>query len=90
MPVAGLAYPQDEEPEPVPVGQFDAVALFLAALADSALRFLSLARIEDELTDAAARERFGRYVENLRGVSTLCVLVRVAAAALRRSGRSGG
>jgi CBS domain containing-hemolysin-like protein len=55
-------------------------ALFLAALADSALRFLSLARIEDELTDHTARERFGRYVENLRGVSALCVIVRVASA----------
>ncbi len=30
LPVAGLAYPKGEEPEPIPTGQYDAVALFLA------------------------------------------------------------
>jgi CBS domain containing-hemolysin-like protein len=55
-------------------------ALFLGALGESALRFLSLARLEDELADYAARERFARYVEHLRAVSALCVLIRAVSA----------
>ncbi len=57
------------------------VAVFLAALAESALRFASLAKIEEELNTPEDRERFARYLDQEKALSAFCVLVGVACGA---------
>jgi len=54
-------------------------AIFLAALADSAVRFVSLARLEEALADRTARQRYATYLEAGRAAVALCLLVRTAA-----------
>lgn len=54
-------------------------AVFVAGLAESALRFVSLARLEDELEGPAARTRYARYIEHVKPLSAFCMLVRVLA-----------
>jgi len=54
-------------------------AIFVAALADAAIRFVSLARLEEALDSRTARERYARYLEGGRAASALCVLIRAAA-----------
>jgi len=55
-------------------------AVFLAALSESALHFLSWSRLEDELEGPATKERYSRYLEHMRAFSATCLLVRVVAA----------
>ncbi len=50
---------------------------FLAALTESALRYLSWSKLEDRLEDEAARERYSRYLRETRSLSVFCLLVRV-------------
>jgi putative hemolysin len=54
-------------------------AIFVSALADAAIRFVSLARIEEALSDRNTRERYASYLEAGRAAAALCVAVRVAA-----------
>ncbi|MHC4592538.1 MAG: hemolysin family protein [Planctomycetota bacterium] len=51
-------------------------AIFVTALAESALRFASLAKLEDELDSQPATARYTRYLEQVRPLSAFCVLVR--------------
>ncbi len=53
--------------------------VFLAALAESAITYLSWSRLEDELEGRTARERYARYLHYTRSMSALCVVLRVAA-----------
>ncbi|MHC5033503.1 MAG: hemolysin family protein [Planctomycetota bacterium] len=53
-------------------------AIFVSALAEAALRYASLAKLEDELVSQAARARYTRYLEQARRLSAFCVLVRAA------------
>jgi len=56
-------------------------AVFLAALAESALRFASFAKIEEELNTPEDRERFARYLDQEKALAVFCVLVGVACGA---------
>ncbi|MFO7956101.1 MAG: hemolysin family protein [Candidatus Brocadiia bacterium] len=53
--------------------------VFLAALAESALHYLSWSRLEDKLGDQSTRERYAGYLEHTRAMSALCVAVRIVA-----------
>jgi CBS domain containing-hemolysin-like protein len=53
--------------------------VFLAALAESALRYVSLAKLEDGLQGWSARNRYAQYVERARSVSAFCILARTLA-----------
>jgi len=53
---------------------------FVAALADSALRFASLAKIEDGLESPAAKDRYAGYLEQEGPMATSCVLLELAGA----------
>ena len=55
--------------------------IFLAALADSALRYVSLAKLEEDLDGREAKDRFATYLEAARPVAGVCVLVRSLVAA---------
>jgi CBS domain containing-hemolysin-like protein len=70
--------------------------VFAAALAESALRFASLAKLADELDGPGAKARFAAYLEEGRALSLCCMIVRVGAGAalvtlvvLRAHARSG-
>ncbi len=52
-------------------------AVFLAALAETALRFVSLSKLEEELKSPGAKGRYSRYLEHERAASAFCVLARV-------------
>ncbi len=55
-------------------------AIFIAALLESALRYASLARLQDRLDGPAAKDRYAGYLEESRALSGLCTLVRILAA----------
>ena len=53
--------------------------VFLAALAESALRFVSLARLEEEAAGQPGRARYARYLEHVKALTAFCVLGRAVA-----------
>jgi len=55
--------------------------VLVTALVETALQYASLAKLEDELDDRTARERFVRYLAAGRAVDTLCMTARILASA---------
>jgi magnesium and cobalt exporter, CNNM family len=55
------------------------LAVFLSALAESALHFASWAKLEDMLEGPQQRRRYAHYLEGVRVYAALCVVVRLAA-----------
>jgi len=55
--------------------------VLIAALLETALQFASLAKLEDELEDRTARERYAQYLTAGRAVDTLCMTARIVGSA---------
>ncbi len=54
--------------------------VLLAAIVESAVQFLSWSKLEEEVGDSAARERYFHYLQHTRAFAVLCLVARVAAA----------
>ncbi|MGD2176068.1 MAG: hemolysin family protein [Candidatus Brocadiaceae bacterium] len=53
--------------------------IFVTALIEAALHHLSWSKLEDELVDPAARERYERYTADPRRLAGLCLVIRALA-----------
>jgi len=57
-------------------------AVFVAALSESALHFASWAKLEGELETRSAKELYLGYLEEVRSVSSFCMMVRIGCSVL--------
>ena len=53
--------------------------VFVVAMAEAAIRFASLARLEEDLEGPGSRARYGEYLEHARPMEAVCIALRAAA-----------
>ncbi len=54
-------------------------AIFVVAMAEAAIRFASLARLEEDAQGPGKRARYGEYLEHARSMEAVCIALRAAA-----------